>query len=333
MPDLPQTMTAIGISTPGGPEALVTETRPLPVPATGQVLVRVHAAGVNRPDVMQRQGHYPPPPGAPDIPGLEIAGEIAALGPDATRFRLGEAVTALVPGGGYAEYCLVHETNALPVPRGFSMVEAAAIPETFFTVWPNLFDRGRLAAGETALIHGGSSGIGTTAIQLAKAFGARVIVTAGTDEKCEACVRLGADIAINYKTEDFVERVRQATEGRGADVILDMVGGDYVTRNYAAAAEEGRIVQIAVQAGTKATVDLRAILSKRLTHTGSTLRPRPVAFKALVATALHEKVWPLFEARKVVPVINSTFPLERAADAHARMESSSHVGKIVLTVS
>ena len=308
MPDLPETMTAIAIRMPGGPEVLTPETRPLPVPATSEILVRVRAAGVNRPDAMQRRGQYPPPPGAPDIPGLEIAGEVAALGPGAGRFGIGDAVTALVPGGGYAEYCKVHETNALPLPRGFGMIEAAAIPETFFTVWPNLFERGRLTAGETALIHGGSSGIGTTAIQLAKAFGARVIVTAGSEEKCAACLNLGADVAINYKTEDFVARVKQATGGAGANVILDMVGGDYVGRNYDAAAEEGHIVQIALQQGAPKDLNLHKLMVKRLVHTGSTLRARPVTFKASVAATLHEKVWPLLEARKVVPVIELDLP-------------------------
>jgi NADPH2:quinone reductase len=332
MGTLPQTMTAIAIRAPGGPEVLVPERRPLPSPGEREILVRVRAAGINRPDVMQRQGQYAPPPGAPDIPGLEIAGEVAALGPGVVRFNIGDRVTALVPGGGYAEYCKVHETNTLPAPKSFTMIEAAAIPETFFTVWPNLFERGRLAAGETALIHGGSSGIGTTAIQLAKAFGATVIVTVGSDEKCAACIRLGADVAINYKTEDFVERVKAATGGKGANVILDMVGGDYVKRNHQAAAEDGRIVQIALQKGATAEVDFRVVMAKRLLHTGSMLRPRPVSFKAEVAAALHIRVWPLLETRTVVPVIDSTYPLARAADAHARMESSEHVGKIVLTV-
>jgi putative PIG3 family NAD(P)H quinone oxidoreductase len=332
MAGLPDTMTAIAIAAPGGPEVLRPEKRPLPVPGASEILVRVRAAGVNRPDVMQRRGQYAPPPGASDIPGLEIAGEVAAAGPGATRFRTGEEVTALVAGGGYAEYCKVHETNALPLPRGFTIVEAAAIPETFFTVWPNLFERGRLVAGETALIHGGSSGIGTTAIQLAKAFGARVIVTAGSDEKCAACLNLGADIAINYRREDFVAKVKEATGGAGATVILDMVGGDYVDRNYDAAAEDGRVVQIALQQGAPKNLSLHKLMTKRLTHTGSTLRPRPVTFKASVAAALHDKVWPLFETREVVPVIDATFPLTRAADAHARMESSVHFGKIVLTV-
>jgi len=332
MPVLPDAMTVVAIRAPGGPEVLVPEKRPLPTLGPSEILVRVRAAGVNRPDLMQRRGQYPPPPGAPDIPGLEIAGEVAATGPGAARFSVGEAVTALVPGGGYAEYCKVHESNAIPVPRGFGMVEAAAIPETFFTVWPNLFERGRLVAGETALIHGGSSGIGTTAIQLAKAFGARVIVTAGSDEKCAACLNLGADVAINYKREDFVVKVKEATGGAGANVILDMIGGDYVDRNYDAAAEDGRIVQIALQRGSPKDVSLHKLMVKRLIHTGSTLRPRPVTFKASVATALREKVWPLLESRTVVPVIDSTFPLARAADAHARMEASVHVGKIVLTV-
>ena len=332
MSPLPATMIAIAVRTPGGPEVLVPEERPLPTFGDGEILVRVHAAGVNRPDVMQRKGQYPPPPGAPDIIGLEIAGEVAAIGPGASRFALGDAVTALVPGGGYAEFCKVHETNALSVPGDFSFVEAAAIPETFFTVWPNLFERGRLKAGEWALIHGGSSGIGTTAIQLAKAFGARVIVTAGSPEKCTACMKLGADVAINYREEDFVMRVREATAGHGADVILDMVGGDYVARNYMAAAEEGRIVQIATQNGARAEANFHLMMVKRLVHTGSTLRPRPVSFKAEVAAALYEHVWPLLVARKVAPVIDVTFPLVDAAKAHARIESSAHVGKIVLTV-
>jgi putative PIG3 family NAD(P)H quinone oxidoreductase len=332
MTSLPNTMTVIAATKPGGPEVLLPETRPLPTFGADEILIRVRAAGVNRPDVMQRKGLYPPPPGAPDIIGLEIAGEVAAIGTGVTRFKVGDEVTALVPGGGYAEFCKVHETNALPVPAGFSLIEAAAIPETFFTVWPNLFQRGRLAAGETALIHGGSSGIGTTAIQLAKAFGAKVIVTAGNAEKCAACLRLGADAAINYNEEDFVAAVTAATGGRGADVILDMVGGDYVLRNYDAAADDGRIVQIATQRGPRAEIDFRLMMAKRLTHTGSMLRHRPVAFKADVAAAVHKNVWPLFEKRTVAPVIDSTFPLARAADAHARMESGAHFGKIVLTV-
>jgi putative PIG3 family NAD(P)H quinone oxidoreductase len=333
MPPLPQRMTAIAIKTPGGPEALVPEERPLPAPAPSQILVRVRAAGVNRPDVMQRQGKYPPPPGAPDIPGLEIAGEVAALGAGVKRWKVGDAVAALVPGGGYAEYAIVDETNALPVPKGFSFVEAAAMPETFFTVWHNMMERGRLKAGETVLIHGGSSGIGTTAILLAKAFGATVIVTAGSPEKCTACKKLGADHAVNYKTEDFVAKTKEATSGRGADLILDIVGGDYVERNYDAAAVEGRIVQIATQEGFKVTLNLLKLMQKRLTHTGSTLRPRPVADKAAIARALEEKVWPLLSAGKIKPLIDSVYPLAKASEAHARMDSSAHVGKIVLEVS
>jgi NADPH:quinone reductase len=332
MSTLPQRMTAIAIKTPGGPEALVPEERPVPTPGPTDILVRVRAAGVNRPDVMQRQGKYPPPPGAPDIPGLEIAGEVAAAGGNVKRWKVGDAVTALVPGGGYAEYAVVDETNALPVPKGFSFIEAAALPETFFTVWHNMMERGRLKSGETVLIHGGSSGIGTTAIMLAKAFGATVIVTAGSPEKCAACKKLGADAAINYKTEDFVAKTKEATGGRGADVILDMVGGDYVDRNYDAAAVDGRIVQIATQQGSQVKINVLKIMHKRLTHTGSTLRPRPAADKAAIARALEEKVWPLLSAGKIKPVIDSVQPLVKASEAHARMDSSAHVGKIVLEV-
>jgi NADPH2:quinone reductase len=329
---LPATMTAIVAPRPGGPEALVAETRPVPVPLSGEILVRVHAAGVNRPDVMQRQGKYPPPPGASDILGLEFAGEVVAQGSDARRFAVGDAVVALVAGGGYAEFAVVQETNALPLPRGFSMIEGAGIPETYFTVWPNLFQRGRLAARETVLIHGGGSGIGTTAIQLAKSFGATVIVTAGNADKCARCVKLGADVAINYRDEDFVARAKEATGGRGVDVILDVVGGDYVARNYEAAAEDGRIVQIATQMGSRPEVPIHVLMMKRLTHTGSTLRVRPVSFKAEVARTVHDNVWPLFEARKVAPVIDSTFPLARVTEAHARIESDAHFGKVVLIV-
>jgi NADPH2:quinone reductase len=332
MAKLPAKMTAIAIRAPGGPEMLVPEERPVPAPAPGQILVAVKAAGVNRPDVMQRKGQYPPPPGAPDIPGLEIAGTVAAVGERVSRWKVGDAVTALVAGGGYAEYCLADEATALPIPNGFSFVEAAALPETFMTVWHNVFERGALKAGETILIHGGSSGIGTTAIMLAKQFGARVIVTAGSPEKCAAARKLGADVAIDYKTDDFVARTKEATAGRGAELILDMVGGDYVDRNYEAAAVEGRIVQIATQKGAKVTSDLRRLMLKRLTHTGSTLRARPVPEKAAIARALEEKVWPLLSAGKVRPVIDSTFPLAKAADAHARMESSAHIGKIMLEV-
>jgi NADPH2:quinone reductase len=324
-------MTVIAIRAPGGADVLVPELRPLPRLATGEVLVKVAAAGVNRPDVMQRQGLYPPPPGATDIPGLEIAGEVVALGNGVARWKVGDRVMALVVGGGYAQFCAAHESHALPVPPAVTLIEAAAIPETFFTVWHNVFERGRLTAGETLLVHGGSSGIGTTAIQLAKAFGARVIVTAGSKEKCEACRRLGADAAINYKSEDFVTATKAATGGKGADVILDMVGGEYIERNYEAAAVEGRVVQIAFQASPKATVDFRRITLKRLTHTGSTLRARAVGDKAAIARAVEKHVLPLVAEGKVRPVIDSTFPLAQAAAAHQRMETSAHIGKIVLT--
>jgi putative PIG3 family NAD(P)H quinone oxidoreductase len=296
------------------------------------VLVKVAAAGVNRPDVVQRQGHYPPPKGATDIPGLEIAGEVVALGPGVTRWKIGDKVMALVVGGGYAQYCPAHESHCLPVPASLSMAEAAAIPETFFTVWHNTFERGRLKPGETFLVHGGTSGIGTTAIQLAKAFGARVITTAGSAEKCEACRKLGADLAINYKTDDFVAATKEATGGKGVDLILDMVGGDYIERNYEAAAVEGRIVQIAFLGSPKTTVDFRRIMLKRLTHTGSTLRARSVADKGAIAHAVEQNALPLIAAGRVKPVMDSSFPLREAAAAHARMESSQHIGKIVLTV-
>jgi NADPH:quinone reductase len=332
MSSLPSRMTVIAIRAPGGPEMLVPEERPLPQPGTGEVLVKVTAAGVNRPDVMQRQGLYPPPPGASDIPGLEIAGEVVAQGSGATRFKTGDKVTALVAGGGYAEYCPVHETNALPAPPTLSLIEAAAMPETFFTVWHNVFERGRLKSGETLLVHGGTSGIGTTAIQLAKALGARVITTAGSAEKCDACRKLGADVAVNYRSEDFVAATKAATGGKGADVILDMVGGDYIERNYEAAGVEGRIVQIAFQGSPKANVNFLRIMLKRLTHTGSTLRARSVADKAAMARAIEADVWPLIAAGKVKPVIYRTFPLREASAAHALMETSTHIGKIALTV-
>ena len=331
MTALPTRMTAIGIKAPGGPEALVPEQRAVSAPGAGEILIKVAAAGVNRPDVMQRQGLYPPPPGAPDIPGLEIAGEIVALGPNVNRGKTGDCVMALVSGGGYAEYCLAHESHALPL-SGLSMVEAAAIPETFFTVWHNMVERGGLKSGETFLVHGGTSGIGTTAIQLAKALGARVITTAGTPEKCEACRKLGADVAVNYKTEDFVAATKAATGDMGADVILDMVGGDYIARNYEAAAVEGRIVQIAFQGSPKATVDFRRIMLKRLHHTGSTLRSRSVADKGAIRAAVETNALPLIVAGKVKPVIYKTFPLAAAAAAHALMETSTHIGKIVLTL-
>lgn len=330
MAALPTKMTAIGIKGAGGSDMLAPEQRPVPTPGSGEILVKVAAAGVNRPDVMQRMGLYPPPPGAPDIPGLEVAGEVVALGTNVKRWKLGDRVMALVVGGGYAEYCIAHESHVLPV-SGLSMIEAAAIPETFFTVWHNTFERGGLKSGETLLIHGGSSGIGTTAIQLAKAFGARVITTAGSQEKCEACRKLGADVAVNYKTEDFVTATKTTTGDKGAEVIVDMVGGDYIARNYEAAAVEGRIVQIAFQGSPKATVDFRRIMLKRLHHTGSTLRSRSVADKGAIARAVEENVLPLIAAGKVKPIIYKTFPLSKAAAAHALMESSAHIGKIVLT--
>ena len=330
MADLPEIMTAIAISGLGGPEVLKAEERPLPRPADGEVLVKVAAAGVNRPDVLQRLGLYPPPEGAPDIPGLEIAGTVAMLGPNATRWRVGDRVTALVPGGGYAEYCCVHESNALPLPEPLSFAQAACVPETVFTVWHNLFQRGGLKASETALVHGGTSGIGTTAIQLAKAFGAKVIVTAGSDAKCRAAEDLGADKAVNYRTEDFVEVVRAETAGAGADVILDMVGGEYVSRNYEAAAVEGRIVQIAFLKGPVAEADFRLLMVKRLTHTGSTLRARSVAFKAELAKAVEDAVWPLIADGRFRPVMDSEFPLADAAAAHRRIDEGDHIGKIVL---
>jgi NADPH2:quinone reductase len=330
MTALPNSMTAIGIKAPSGPDMLVPEQRPVPTPGAGEILVQVAAAGVNRPDVMQRQGLYPPPPGAPDIPGLEIAGEIVALGANVKRWKTGDRVMALVSGGGYADYCLAHESHAMPV-SGLSMIEAAAIPETFFTVWHNMVERGGLKSGETFLVHGGTSGIGTTAIQLAKALGARVITTAGSAEKCEACRRLGADVAVNYKTEDFVAATKAASGDKGADVILDMVGGAYIARNYEAAAVEGRIVQIAFQGGPKAEVNFMRMMLKRLHHTGSTLRSRSVADKGAIRAAVEANALPLIVAGKVKPVIYKTFPLAQASAAHALMESSAHIGKIVLT--
>ena len=322
------TMTAISIREPGGPEVLVPERIAMPQAGTGQVLVKVAAAGVNRPDVLQRLGGYAPPPGAPATPGLEVAGEIVAVGEAVRRYQVGDQVCALVPGGGYAEYCVAHEDNALPVPAGLSLTEAAGLPETYFTVWTNVFQRGALKAGETLLVHGGSSGIGSTAIMLAKAFGARVIATAGNDEKCAACRDLGADVAINYRTQDFVEVMKAAS--LEANVILDMVGGDYVGRNLKVAAPHGRIVQIATQKGAKAEVDLLAIMVKRLVLTGSTLRPRSVAEKAEIARDLEAKVWPLLAQGRCRPVIHARFALAEAAKAHALMESSAHIGKIIL---
>ncbi len=322
-------MVAIAIREPGGPDVLVPEVIARPVPAAKQILVKVAAAGVNRPDILQRQGGYPPPPGAPLTPGLEIAGEVVALGEGVARYKVGDQVCALVPGGGYGEYAVAHEDNTLPVPKGMTLTEAAGLPETYFTVWTNVFERGRLQAGETFLVHGGTSGIGSTAIMLAKAFGAKVIATAGSDDKCSACRSLGADVAINYRTQDFVAVMQE--RHLGADVILDMVGGDYVQRNLKVANLHGRIVQIAFQQGSKITADFLPIMLKRLTFTGSTLRPRTVAEKAAIAQALEAKVWPLLAAGKCRPVIHATFPLKDAAKAHALMESSAHVGKIILT--
>jgi putative PIG3 family NAD(P)H quinone oxidoreductase len=332
MSTVPTRMTAIVIRAPGGPDVLVPEERPVPLPGAHEVLVKVAAAGVNRPDVMQRKGLYPPPPGATDIPGLEIAGEVVALGAEVTRWKRGDQVMGLVVGGGYAQFCPIHESHALPIPQQLSVIEAAAVPETFFTVWHNVFERGALKAGESLLVHGGSSGIGTAAIQLAKARGAHVIATAGTADKCQACRRLGADVAVNYKDEDFVAATKAATKGRGADVILDMVGGEYIERNYEAAAVEGRVVQIAFQGSPKATVDFRRIMLKRLTHTGSTLRARSVEDKGAIARAVEQHVLPLIAAGRVKPIIDSSYALAQAALAHARMESSVHVGKIVLTL-
>jgi len=323
-------MIAIEIRQPGDPDVLVPVERPRPEPGSGEVLIKVAAAGVNRPDVMQRQGRYPPPPGAPDIPGLEVAGTIAALGPDVSGRRQGEDVCALVSGGGYAEYCVAPAPQCLPVPRGMDLAAAAAIPETFFTVWTNVFERGRLAAGESILVHGGSSGIGTTAIQIARARGARVFATAGSAVKCAACEQLGAARAINYREADFVAAVRDLTGGRGVDVVLDMVGGDYFARNIEALAVEGRLVEIATQRGTKAELVIPTIMQRRLTITGSTLRPRSVPEKGAIARAVHANVWPLLESGAVKPVVFRTFPLARAADAHRLLESSEHIGKLVL---
>lgn len=326
-------MICIEITKPGGPEVLRLAERPDPVPGPGEVLIRVAAAGVNRPDILQRLGSYPPPPGASDIPGLEVAGTVASLGDGVADWRVGDQVCALVSGGGYASLCVAPAPQCLPIPAPLDPVEAAALPEAFFTVWTNVFERGRLSAGETALVHGGTSGIGTTAIQLASARGVRVFATAGTDAKCRACERLGAEVGINYRTEDFVAVVRGRTQGRGADLVLDIVGGDYVGRNLNALGIDGRLVQIGLLAGEPvAPVDFRKVLGRRLTITGSTLRPRRVAEKGAIAAALRREVWPLLERGAVRPVIDRTFPLAQAADAHARMESSVHIGKIVLTV-
>ena len=325
-------MRAIEIVQPGGPEVLQPCERPMPELKPGEILIRVHAAGVNRPDVFQRLGQYPVPPGASDLPGLEVAGEIVDGDLGDSGFKRGDLVCALVQGGGYAEYCAAPLAQCLPVPQGLSALEAAALPETFFTVWSNVFQRGALGEGETLLVQGGSSGIGTTAIQLAKALGHRVFATAGSADKCRACEDLGAERAINYKTEDFAPIVKELTGGKGVDVVLDMVGGDYVAREVSCLADDGRIVIIALLGGAKANVDLGQVLRRRLTITGSTLRPRPVAFKARIARELRERVWPLLAAGQIKPVIYKTFPLEEAAAAHTLMESSAHVGKIMLRV-
>ena len=331
MEQLPAQMTVIGISKPGGPEVLLPETRAVPTPGPGEILIKVMAAGVNRPDVAQRSGSYPPPPGASDLPGLEVAGEVAAVGPGVTRHKRGDKVMSLVAGGGYAQYCIAQDAQAMTVPPSLSMIEAAAIPETLMTVWHNVFERGALKAGETLLIHGGSSGIGTMAIQLAKAFGAKVIVTVGSKDKADACLKLGANRAVNYKTEDFVTETKNATDGAGANVILDMVGGDYIERNYDAAAVEGRVVQIAFLAGTpKASANFAKLMVKRLHHTGSTLRPRSNVDKAAMVAAIEAKVIPLLREGRIKPLIDSTFPLKKAAEAHRRMDTSEHIGKIVL---
>lgn len=332
MSSTPSTMTGIALNGKGGPEVLQPQSMPVPTPGHGQILVRVAAAGVNRPDVQQRMGAYPPPPGHSPLPGLEIAGDVAAVGPGVARWKVGDQVCALVNGGGYAEYCIAEDVQALPIPKGVAMAEAGGIPETAFTVWNNVFERGALEAGDWFLVHGGTSGIGTTAIQLAKAFGARVIATAGSTDKCQVCRDLGADHAINYNTQDFVAAIKDATGGHGIDVTLDMVGGDYTERNIAAAAEDGRIVQIATLAGPMTTFTLPRLMMKRLTLTGSTLRPRTREVKARFARALEKQVWPLYASGRVKVIMDSTFPLAQASEAHRRMETSQHVGKIVLTV-
>jgi len=329
---LPTTMQAVEITTPGGPDVLKACERSVPELGSNEVLIKVTTAGVNRPDCLQRMGGYPAPPGTSDIPGLEVAGEIVALGDNVDEKHIGNHVMALVPGGGYAEFVNVDITNTLSIPKGLTLEEAGAIPETFFTVWHNVFQRGGLLSGETFMVHGGTSGIGTTAIQLAKAFGATVITTAGTDEKCDACLKLGADHAINYKNETFEERTKEITSGKGVDVILDMVGGSYTGRNYKAAAMDGRIVQIAFLGGPKAETNFLPIMLKRLTHTGSTLRARSIEFKAQIASELQEKVWPLIESGQVKPVMDSTFALSETDKAHERMESSGHIGKIILKI-
>lgn len=327
---LPTTMPAVEISRPGGPDVLRLAERPLPQPGEQEVLIAVAAAGVNRPDCFQRAGLYPPPPGASDLPGLEVAGTVVRTGPGVSRWKEGDQVCALTPGGGYAAYCVAPAGHCLPVPRGLTLTEAACLPETTFTVWINVFERGRLSPGETLLIQGGSSGIGVTAIQMAKSLGHRVFVTAGSAEKCAACVQLGADRAIHYKAEDFVEVVKSLTQGKGVDVILDMVGGSYIPRELRCLADDGRLSIIAFLGGSRAEVDFNDVLRRRLTITGSTLRPRTIAFKSGIAATLEQRIWPLIEAGRIRPVIHSRFPAAQAAQAHTLMESSSHVGKIVL---
>lgn len=327
---IPETMQFIHLDGFGGPEVLKPASMAVPSPGDGELLIKVAAAGVNRPDVAQRMGQYNPPPGASPVPGLEVAGEVAAKGAGTSRFQIGDQVCALVAGGGYAEYCVAPELQTLPIPQGLSVLEAAGVPETYFTVWTNVFDRGHLTADETLLIHGGSSGIGTTAIQLATAFGATVYVTAGSAEKCEACINLGASHAINYRDEDFVEITKSLTDGKGVDLILDMVGGDYVDRNFDALAIEGRLVQIAFLGGAKIEANFLKLMLKRLTWTGSTLRPRSIAQKAEIARKLETRVWPLMASGKLKPIIHQTFPLKDAAVAHAAMEASDHIGKLLL---
>lgn len=329
---LPETMRAIEISKPGGPEVLVPTTRPVPVPGVGQILIRLEAAGVNRPDALQRAGSYAPPPGASDLPGLEGAGVVAATGPGVTRWKVGDPVCALLPGGGYAQYCVTDQDHALALPKGMDMTRAAALCETYFTVWTNVFMRGGLKGGESFLVHGGTSGIGTTAIQLARAFGARVFTTAGSDEKCATCRDLGAELAINYRETEYVKAVQDATAGSGVDIILDMVGGSYIPRNINALAIEGRLVMIAFLGGPKAELNFAQVMMKRLTVTGSTLRPQSDLAKARIAEQLRQQVWPLLDAGTVAPVMDSTFPMDKAADAHRRLESEGHIGKIVLEI-
>lgn len=329
---IPAQARVINISSFGGPEVLVPEYRDVPKPAPGEILVQVAAAGVNRPDLRQRSGHYPPPPGVTEIPGLEISGTVVAVGPDVRAWSVGDGVCALVAGGGYAEFCVIPAGQCLPIPKGFSFIEAAALPETFFTVWHNLFERAALNAGETVLIHGGASGIGTAAIQLARAFGAEVFVTAGTDEKCESCLRIGAREAFNYRTGDFVAQVAAATSGRGVDVILDMVAGPYVPRNLACLAVGGRLSIIALQGGRSAEINLETLMRRRMTITASTLRPQPISDKARIAESLQSQVWPLLDRGTIKPVIHAVFPLDQAAAAHAELERGEHVGKVMLSV-